>query len=418
MFIFHKTFPQTTFVQLTMACLLTTAIPLWFYDFLYLRVHQRPSTGLAQKPGKVDRHRLVVKLIGLYGTFLIILIVYHLILGYHISIHAPFYNSFFYFLNFTAPWIMILSFIYFREVDRRQKDPYDEYWHMGCLLTGRFQNVRMLFIKEHARVWFIKAFFTPFMFAMLVDRVEYLLAFDWKHQSSFFIPLYNYLLTLFYTIYILYGVLGYILTCRLLDTHIRSTEPTFLGWVVCLVCYQPFYSHFGIGLLNYDDHLNWYHWFAFFPGFYYLCGALIIFLSLVYCLATVAIGYRMSNLTFRGIITSGPYRFTKHPAYLSKVASWWLISLPFLSVEGVGIAFHHTLNLSLITFIYYLRARTEENNLSNYSEYVQYANGIKEQGLFRFITKHFPALQYSEEKCKRWKSVVWFKSKNFTLTKS
>ena len=62
-----------------------------------------------------------------------------------------------------------------------------------------------------------------------------------------------------------------------------------------------------------------------------------LFLVLVYCLATVAFGYRMSNMTYRGIITSGPYRFTKHPAYLGKVASWWLISLPFFSNEGLGV---------------------------------------------------------------------------------
>ena len=39
---------------------------------------------------------------------------------------------------------------------------------------------------------------------------------------------------------------------------------------------------------------------------------------------------RFSNLTHRGIITNGPYRYSKHPAYLAKNLSWWLVSMPFM----------------------------------------------------------------------------------------
>ena len=389
MFLLHASFPRMGNVELTTICLLIVAVPLWLRDFIKERVYKRPSTGLLTQPGKINKERLVIKLIGLHGTLLIILFLYYLNPTYRISPRtAVFYNSFFYFLNLLAPWIVILSFVYFWIVDRRQKDPYDEYWHMGCLLTGRWKEVNPVVLKEHAKVWFIKAFFTPFMFAILVTSVGILLAYNWKGG---FLSLFDYSLTLFYAIDVIYGVLGYILTFRLLDTHIRSTDPTLLGWVVCLACYSPF-ANFGINLFNYDDGINWNHWFAFPPGFYYFYGITIIFLSLVYCLATVAFGYRMSNLTFRGIITSGPYRFTKHPAYLCKVASWWLISLPFLSVEGPWTALKYTFSLSMITFIYYLRARTEEYHLSKYPEYVAYANWIKEHGMFSSIRRHFPAL--------------------------
>lgn len=44
-----------------------------------------------------------------------------------------------------------------------------------------------------------------------------------------------------------------------------------------------------------------------------------------------------------------------------------------------------------ICFIYYLRARTEENHLSQYPEYVAYANWINERGIFRGIAKGFPS---------------------------
>lgn len=400
----HSSFPQMAMVKLTTLGLLVSVIPLWIFDFISAEVHKRPSAGLLAQPRKFNRERVVIKLIGLYGTFLIILIYYHLIYAFFA---AAYLKTFFDFLALLSPWVIILCFIYFWKLDGRQEDPYDEYWHAGCFLTGRFKEANPSIIKEYARAWIIKGFFAPYVFVILTGYVGSLLSFDWGKISFF--SFYDYFLGLFYTMDIFYGVLGYILTCRLLDTHIRSTDTTILGWLVCLMCYGPFYSYFGIGLFAYDDGFDWNHWFALYPGFYYFYGITILFLSLVYGLATVAFGYRMSNLTYRGIITSGPYRFTKHPAYLCKVLSWWLISLPFFSVEGPLTALKNTLGLSIISLIYYLRARTEENHLSNYPEYVDYANWINKHGVFSSITKYFPALQYSEEKCKRWGSHVWFK---------
>lgn len=394
-------------VHVTMVGLLAIVIPLWFHDLIREQVFRHASAGLREDPGPVNLERLIVKLAGLYGTFLIIIIAYHLNPTYWISERAVhFYSIFFYFLNFLAPWIIALSIPYFWFVDRRQQDPYDSYWHAGCLFIGRFDKVNFVILKEHGRAWFIKAFFTPFMFAILVEYVQNLFFYPWR---SGFLPIHDSLVDLFYTVDVLYGVLGYILALRILDTHIQSTEPTILGWLACLACYSPFSSLYGIELLSSNDYLNWNHWLASFPTAYYFIAFVILLLTFINCLSTVSFGYHFSNLTYRGIITSGPYRFTKHPAYISKVASWWLISLPFFSAEGPLVALINTLNLSTITFIYYLRARTEENHLSNYPEYVRYAEWINEHGIFRSLGKLFPVLQYSEEKCKRWGSVVWFK---------
>ena len=404
LFIFSNTFPAIGSLLLTTLSLLCTIIPLWLYDFCVLKVQNRSSTELSRQPGPIDRERLVIKLIGLYGTFLIILLIYLFVDRYY-PLSAL--KKFFSFLDLVGPWILIVSFFYFSELDRRQTNPCDSYWHMGCLLTGQFSKVNSTFLKEHARVWFIKSFFTPFLLVILVNYVETLQSFKGAGQDFMF--WHSFGLDLLYLIDVLYGVLGYILTCRLFDTHIRSTDPTFLGWLVCLMCYEPFAKNFGIGLFHYEDGFYWNDWFAFLPIYKYFYAGAILFFSLIYALATVAIGYRMSNLTYRGLITSGPYRFTKHPAYLCKVASWWLISLPFFSVEGPGVAVKYSLALGVISVIYYLRAKTEENHLANYPEYVEYAKWIDQHGIFKSFKKRFPALQFSEEKCKRWGSVVWFK---------
>ena len=55
----------------------------------------------------------------------------------------------------------------------------------------------------------------------------------------------------------------------------------------------------------------------------------------IYAWATVAFGPRFSNLTNRGILTHGPYRFTRHPAYLAKNCLWWLTTVPVLTM-GTG----------------------------------------------------------------------------------
>lgn len=84
----------------------------------------------------------------------------------------------------------------------------------------------------------------------------------------------------------------------------------------------------------------------------------------VYAWATVVFGIRFSNLTYRGVLTHGPYRFTRHPAYLSKNLFWWASVLPFLVSNGSLVdAVRNCVCLALVNGIYYWRARTEEAHL-------------------------------------------------------
>jgi steroid 5-alpha reductase family enzyme len=122
---------------------------------------------------------------------------------------------------------------------------------------------------------------------------------------------------------------------------------------------------------------------------------------MVYFLGTVALGIRFSNLTYRGTVTNGPYRFTKHPAYVFKCLGWWLMYMPplyFLSPRGnFAAAINSSLLLAGVCGIYFLRARTEERHLSHYPEYVEYALAMNERSVFRCLTKVFPFLKYKAE---------------------
>jgi protein-S-isoprenylcysteine O-methyltransferase Ste14 len=113
----------------------------------------------------------------------------------------------------------------------------------------------------------------------------------------------------------------------------------------------------------------------------------------MYLLATFAFGVRFSNLTNRGILTNGPYRYTKHPAYIAKNVSWWLITLPFIPDHGWVAALKSTLALAGVSTVYFLRARTEERHLSRDPAYVEYALWMNEHGTLRQLGR-LPFFRY------------------------
>ncbi|MBK6974164.1 MAG: DUF1295 domain-containing protein [Sterolibacteriaceae bacterium] len=123
------------------------------------------------------------------------------------------------------------------------------------------------------------------------------------------------------------------------------------------------------------------------PLVYGIWGTTILLLTGVYVWATVIFGGRFSNLTHRGIITSGPYRYTKHPAYIAKNISWWLVAVPFVVTESLAVSLKQCLLLLMVNGIYYLRAKTEERHLSRDPDYVRYARWIDRHGLLRWMNR-------------------------------
>jgi len=89
----------------------------------------------------------------------------------------------------------------------------------------------------------------------------------------------------------------------------------------------------------------------------------------IFAWASVALGFKASNLTNRGIVASGPYRFVRHPAYVAKVLIW-LIQGIFFAQYTAGI-------LLGFMIIYYLRAWTEERHLSRDPDYLAYKKKVR-----------------------------------------
>ena len=127
---------------------------------------------------------------------------------------------------------------------------------------------------------------------------------------------------------------------------------------------------------------EWSYWLAGNPVLLWGWGALLVLLTAAYAWATVAFGLRFSNLSWRGVLTNGPYRFTRHPAYLAKNTFWWLASLPMLATSHSPVdAIRNTALLGLVSALYYWRARTEEAHLlAEDPKYVAYHAWMAQHG--------------------------------------
>jgi hypothetical protein len=373
-----------------------TAIPIGLCDIFFLRVHRRASTGLDwDKPFAPDLGRVATKVVGLAGTVGALAFVYWLLPEYHGAFYEPLVRLL---RRFWAPLVAV-SITYIWLVDGLLRDPLDTYWQLGRVLLFHPEDgqVKKDALANHARGWLVKGFFIPLMLVYLHGSVAKVTDAPLVNAqiSTENLRLYDFLYDAGFAVDLMFTVIGYCLAFRVTDTHIRTAEPTMLGWAVALFCYQPFYSLMERQYVAYGGPGT-----AFgdlwrdYPVIKVAWAWAILACIAVYLLATVAFGWRFSNLTHRGILTGGPYRFTKHPAYISKNLSWWLSSVPFAFDGPWNERLRHALLLGCLNCIYFLRARTEERHLSRDPVYVQYALWMNENGLFAFLGRWVPFFQY------------------------
>jgi protein-S-isoprenylcysteine O-methyltransferase Ste14 len=194
--------------------------------------------------------------------------------------------------------------------------------------------------------------------------------------------LYSTSLNLLYTIDVVFGAVGYILTMRMLGTHIKSVESTLSGWVVAICCYPPFAGFlWSKNLLGYKGETGWQTWLFDYPVLSISWGFCIVALTVIYAWSTCSFGCRFSNLTNRGIITGGPYALLRHPAYVSKNLAWWMMYVPFAThATGTG-NLRATICLLITNLVYYWRAKTEERHLKSDPVYLAYWERMEKDGI-------------------------------------
>jgi protein-S-isoprenylcysteine O-methyltransferase Ste14 len=385
---------ELTSFDMALAVLAASVTPILLIEFFVFKRHREARAALTAKRS-VSWKRVALKCLGLTSIILLFGTLYVLIPEYD----KPFYHAVWTFYLALVSTMMIGAPFYFAWCDARQDSAEDGYYYLGRMMLCRWSGNDKTAMIRLLRNWLVKAFFLPLMLVYCIDSIHDI-------QSTIFTKPIT-LLAIFFAAQaiimfgdLLYATLGYIFTLRIFNAHIRSSEPTFLGWFVALACYAPFWSTLLYPrFFTYDDGRNWHHilpegWLQ------YVWGGCILSALAIYTLATICLGIRFSNLTYRGLVTNGPYRFSKHPAYVAKNLSWWMVSLPFISDAGTLAALSHTAALIGINVLYFIRARTEERHLSNYPEYVEYALAMNERSIFAPLAKRLPFLIYQKNPSK------------------
>ena len=239
----------------------------------------------------------------------------------------------------------------------------------------------------------LKGFFAPLMVVWLFDHSLTLLnngsvILDmWKDPQSSWRTLlsaenYWFLFRLILFVDVFFFTIGYLVELPILKNEIRSVDPTILGWVVALACYPPFN---GLTGSVFGWHSSDFPQFTNNPTVHLLANSLVLLLMAGYSWASIALNFKASNLTHRGIVSSGPYQFVRHPAYACKNLAWWIGLGPALILAA-----HTSLTAVLLTAgsmlgwsaIYYMRAVTEEDHLRSVDHaYDLYCKKVK----YRFI---------------------------------
>jgi protein-S-isoprenylcysteine O-methyltransferase Ste14 len=179
---------------------------------------------------------------------------------------------------------------------------------------------------------------------------------------------------LIFTVDVSIAIIGYSFASRWLNNRTKSVDDTLGGWIIALMCYPPinsvtsqFISYHGLSthqIITNEYALT-------------LILSLVIIFFTIYVWSTVALGFKFSNLTNRGVVDIGPYKYVRHPAYTSKNLSWWLDNTFIFTNIWAIVA------MIMWNAIYITRALTEERHLQKDKEYIEYCKKVK----YRFIPK-------------------------------
>jgi protein-S-isoprenylcysteine O-methyltransferase Ste14 len=235
--------------------------------------------------------------------------------------------------------------------------------------------------KRNLLFTLVKFFFTPIMIKFVVGnfnairfKVKFFASYemDWFSINFFNDHFYGLALALIFLIDTAFFAFGYLFEASWLKNKIRSVDTSFFGWFVALACYPPFTDAFAKWA---PWHTNDYAWFGS-AEVTFGVRILLLLLLIGYVSASVSLGTKCSNLTNRGIVTSGPYSIVRHPAYICKNLFWWIVLIPTILYTPMAI-----FGMAFWTFMYFLRAVTEERHLIKDADYQAYCAKVK----WRFV---------------------------------
>lgn len=271
--------------------------------------------------------------------------------------------------------------IYYRSVGAKSKAWMVVSAFLRCVKGGGSFSAAEL---QAARVLLLKFFFAPLMVSWLAQHLSgfaelNFYAVSFPDSALGWLDFYNKKIhsnIVHFVVFIdvFFFTVGYLIEHHWLRNEFVSVDPTLSGWLACVICYPPFNGGLiaFLGWQTADSPVVEY------VGIQFILNLAILISFTVYSAASWSLGFKASNLTNRGIVERGVYRWLRHPAYAFKNMAWWLGAMPalWLAVQHSPIdVIAILLSLCGWTTVYVARALTEERHLlmtdNGYREYMQ-----------------------------------------------
>ena len=362
----------------------------------YARIHGLRAPTLTRPFSVAGLRFALFKAFGFSQIVLAAYVVYASLPEYTKSNYTTFHDAF----AAYGPALLIISILYFIACQLWLPVKRDFYWYIGrySIIVFLARVWTRMLLRRFALAWLVKLFFLPIMIGSLSYSVDWFLSHRFELAFGNFYTFFDYYWELILAVDVVLAIVGYIFSMRLLGTEVVATDETWRGWVATLICYYPFSNVLYGSYLTYEEGYRWGDALAgtYIP--YIMYGLTVLFFHTLYLTASLNFGIRYSNLSHRGILTDGLFRFTKHPAYLFKNIVWWMVGIPFITNGSWIDAVHNSAILLCVNAVYWWRARTEEYNLSRDPAYVAYALSMNERSICRPLARLIPALAYRPPK--------------------
>ncbi len=378
---------------------------------VFMIVCELAKRGIPRKgntPIKEVFYNSFIKYLGVVFGMFLILFMYWMIPEYQILKYLNPINEAKFFI-FTLVLVCAGPMIFLSEYFLGHKN--DGTYNMGLFVTLQTEKVDWKSFRDGILEWLIRLIFLTLNFTSAVKLMG-----TYRSNPAYFLD-HSFLNAVFVLESLIFFIIlivilpGYLFSWRLIGTDTKKIDSTWFAWIVLLICYQPFVGPVfqttfkyvpEVALVTNGSILSYY--FSGIPILLYVIGFAIILFALIHLWAEAIIGIRSSNISNKGIITNGPFLFTKHPVYLSKIFGWFLISLPFFNALTALESFRLGLAFLVICAIYVGRSVSEERLLATDPTYVKYALYMDKYATFAFIGKIFPFMSFA------WRYNYWQKN--------
>lgn len=392
---------------------LTLLIVLLTSAYLFLSELTRADWKLKDRPRQATSEilgRTLTKFLGVLGGILFVFFIIWLFPAYDDTTNlGRLKEAALPFLTFIIP----ASFLVILATETILGEKKDGTYQFGLLARLKVREIDWKIFSDGFLEWLLRGFFVLINFYGAVWYLSFIRTNGLPDITGNFVAFVTRLDLAIFGLIVFSILPGYIFASRLIATDLKRVDRTWFGWAINFSCYPPLNAAiFGNWVRYvpaaetrqiYEGAPAWaYHTLPNIPLALFV-GGMVIFFALIHLWGEAIVGIRAANMSSRGIITTGPFRFTRHPIYVSKCFQWAFLFFPILNGFGILNSIQSGILFFLVCAIYIGRALGEEKLLATNENYTKYALYMDDKSMFAFVGRLLPFMTF------RWRYEYWKK---------